>query len=213
MAWLCGTKVENYLCGAYLMQSVMMPSNGWQSSEKNPLSLMGCKNYSVRIMPCLKMSIKNPSLLLSCSFSWKEVFYSVSVLCIQFSSLVHKELHFRLHVFLSVKWNCSHRSIVLRVTKDCRLRSGSCSPVVSTQCAAMCGSSTCGYLSGFISVRKSKVVLLCYASMRLQLFQYMHVLFCYLCRLTFWLSFFSFLICSMTFSLFTMFPLNSIFSQ
>lgn len=40
------------------MQSVMMPSKGWQSSEKNPLSLMGCKNYAVRIMPCLKRSIK-----------------------------------------------------------------------------------------------------------------------------------------------------------
>lgn len=57
-----------------------------------------------------------------------------------------------------------------------------------------CGSSTCGYLSGFISVRKSKALfLLCYdVSMRLQLFQYMHVPFCYLCRMTFCLFFLSF---------------------
>ena len=190
------------------MLSVVMPSNGWWSSEKKPefdgLQYLCCNNYA------WPKNVYQNSL--SHSSSLKELFYSVPFLCIQFSSLVLKGLHFRLHLFLLMKWNCSHSWVVSRVTQDCRLRSGSCSPVLSILCAAICGSSTCGYLSGFISVRKSKAVsLLCYVSMSSQLFQYMHVPFCYLSRLTFCLSFFSFMICSMTFSLFTMFPFNGIF--
>lgn len=164
---------------------------------------MGCKDirlYAIRIMPCLKMSMKNSLTVL---FLFLKRCFLFSLSCAFMSTVLCARNCFDLHVFLLIKWICSDRPVVLRVTKDCRLRSRSCTPVVSIQCASICGSSTCGYLSSFISVRKSKVgFLLCWASMRLQMFQYMHVPFCYVCRLTF---------CPPPFSLFCSVPWHSTF--
>lgn len=139
MLWLCSTKAENYYFGSYLVQNMVMSifcqasienkHTNKQSQKPKPQnqpnknikpqtnkktlhqSIRWITRINIRSMLCFKRSIKT---FCCCPInSFENNFSTQSALSTHFNNRMLRELHFHLHVFQLMKWNCSH----VRVTR------------------------------------------------------------------------------------------------